>query len=149
MSTAPPFSEETLVISSSSSSSAAPETPDALVAVADSSSMTIHQDRLWILMTYQNLEAAYRLWSSTIDPHFVNPVSSVALLNTWSFMTMTALDAATPLTPTAPTCPICLTHPLNRVIIPCGHTLCDACSPHVHTCMLCRGSVDSIHPFFL
>lgn len=48
-----------------------------------------------------------------------------------------------------PACCICLSDPIERVVVPCGHVYCIACSSRMmqqmpHQCYTCRGPVSSL-----
>ena len=42
-------------------------------------------------------------------------------------------------------CPVCFDSQVDRVCVPCGHTICSACSTKTTgKCTLCRGSIDKV-----
>jgi hypothetical protein len=46
-------------------------------------------------------------------------------------------------------CPICMEKDINRVLVPCGHTLCSDCSQQVGTnCMNCRAIISKSIPIY-
>jgi len=53
---------------------------------------------------------------------------------------------------TNPLCPMCYESISNRVLLPCGHCLCDACldkAKPIAACFFCRAMVDSINPLYI
>jgi hypothetical protein len=46
-------------------------------------------------------------------------------------------------------CPVCMENDINRVLVPCGHTLCLGCSDQIGTkCMTCRATITKVMPVF-
>lgn len=63
-----------------------------------------------------------------------------------------ARQQALPAQPPAPAlniCTICLDRPVRKVMIPCGHTFCDACAEEIDRCGLCREEIDNKFFIFL
>ena len=41
------------------------------------------------------------------------------------------------------TCQICFDKSVNRIIIPCGHLVCDTCISNKYECFFCRKLIDN------
>ena len=46
------------------------------------------------------------------------------------------------------TCQICFYNNVNRIIIPCGHLICDACIKNKYECFFCRKLIDNTQNIF-